>query len=64
MGLHRGLLGCDICLTGTTRAWTMSALQVYDAGRTEVAAGSNTVLAVGGLADAVDTVTGQLSTLR
>lgn len=37
---------------------------VYDAGRTEVAAGANTVLAIGGVSDTVDGVTGRLKTLR
>lgn len=37
---------------------------VEDAGRTEVAPNSRTVLAIGGLSDMVDIVTGHLSTLR
>lgn len=46
---------------------TTLQLQTYmveDAGRTEVAPGSKTVLAVGGLSDMVDIVTGHLHTLR
>ena len=38
------------------------AMQVRDAGRTEVAAGSVTVLAIGGVTDFVDQVTGKLKT--
>lgn len=37
-------------------------MQVKDAGRTEVAAGSTTVLAIGGITDFVDQVTGKLKT--
>ena len=37
-------------------------LQVVDAGRTEIAAGSMTVLAIGGPSDSVNEVTGHLST--
>ena len=45
---------------------TSSALpgQVEDAGRTEVAPGSQTVLAIGGFSDVVDQVTGKFRTLR
>ena len=42
----------------------MSLLQVEDAGRTEVAPGSQTVLAICGISDIVDAVSGQLRTLR
>lgn len=38
-------------------------VQVRDAGRTEVAAGSVTVAAIGGQSEIVDQVTGQLRTL-
>ena len=44
----------------------MASLQsyaVHDAGRTEVAAGSLTVLGIGGFSEAVDMVTGHLQTL-
>lgn len=41
---------------------TVNDLQVRDAGRTEVAAGSTTVLAIGGITDFVDQVTGKLKT--
>jgi len=39
------------------------AMQVVDAGRTEVASGTATVLAVGGVAESVDRLTGYLKTL-
>lgn len=38
--------------------------QVRDAGRTEVEPGSKTVLAIGGVSETVDQVTGHLKTLR
>ena len=39
-------------------------MQVTDAGRTEIVAGSQTVLAIGGMSEAVDQITGQLRTLK
>lgn len=38
--------------------------QVMDAGRTEIQPGSKTVLAIGGVDEAVDQITGQLRTLK
>lgn len=56
---------CDCCI----QVWNLFSLcqvkhvmQVRDAGRTEVAAGSVTVLAVGGVTYFVDQVTGKLKT--
>ena len=39
-------------------------MQVMDAGRTEIQPGSKTVLAIGGVDEAVDQITGQLRTLK
>ena len=39
-------------------------LQVEDAGRTEICAGSKTVLGIGGFSETVDRVTGHLGVLR
>ena len=39
----------------------MTVPQVHDAGRTEVESGTQTVLAIGGLAEVVDEVTGHLN---
>lgn len=44
-------------------ATSLQSYAVHDAGRTEVAAGSLTVLGIGGFSEAVDTVTGHLQTL-
>jgi peptidyl-tRNA hydrolase, PTH2 family len=44
-------------------AASLQSYAVHDAGRTEVAAGSLTVLGIGGFSDMVDTVTGHLRTL-
>ena len=44
-------------------AAALQAYAVHDAGRTEVAAGSLTVLGIGGISEMVDTVTGHLQTL-
>ncbi len=41
----------------------MFAMQVHDAGRTEVAVGSLTVAAIGGRSELVDRITGKLKVL-
>lgn len=59
---------CPACLAAACSACgcleACSCCQVEDAGRTEIAAGSKTVLGIAGVSAIVDQVTGHLSILR
>lgn len=62
------VLGVETCAELAALAQQAEAAQlhmcaVHDAGRTEVAAGSLTVLGLGGFSENVDQVTGYLRTL-
>lgn len=62
------VLGVDtrselIALAQQAEAASLHSYAVHDAGRTEVAAGSLTVLGIGGFSEVVDTITGDLRTL-
>lgn len=64
---HKALSRCAFNISKYTMrlsAQSVSAQQVEDAGRTEIAAGSKTVLGIAGVSEVVDQVTGRLSTLR
>ncbi|CAL8464016.1 g3551 [Coccomyxa elongata] len=51
-------------LEAKAQSLLLPTFMVEDAGRTEIAAGSKTVLGIAGVSEVVDQVTGRLSTLR
>lgn len=64
--MDAGVRICEHCLSRLSVVQvsiTVFHLQVADAGRTEVAPGSITVLAIGGVSELVDQVSGKLRTL-
>lgn len=52
-----------VALAQQAEAASLHYYVLHDAGRTEVAAGSLTVLGIGGFSESVDSITGQLRTL-